>query len=78
MLDSTHPIPGMQHFFLHRRSETSSHVACGNGCGKLTFLLLQTLKLGVASQDFTEKNIVYLPLCFAISSGQKRIPLHQK
>ena len=90
---TTHPIPGMQHFCLHRRSETtynafnfyrrelapgtvsltgdraqgddSKHWAYSNtsrarmDCGKLTFfLLLQTLKRGVASQDFAEKHSV--------------------
>ena len=30
----------------------------GMDCGKLTFLLLQTLKPGVASQDFAEKHSV--------------------
>ena len=28
--------------------------------------------------EILQRNIVYLPLCFAITSGLKRIPLHQK
>ena len=50
-----HPIPRMQHFF-YIADHTSR---AGMDIGKLTlFLLLQTLKRGVASQDFAEKHSV--------------------
>ena len=59
MLDSTHPIPGMQHFFLHRRSETSSHVACWNGCGKLTIFTFTDVKTrSCESRLYREKHSV--------------------
>ena len=52
----------MQHFVNTADQKQANTSRAGMDCGKLTlFLLLQTLKRGVASQD-----IVYLPLCFAI------------
>ena len=53
----SHPIPGMQHF-VYIADQKQAHVSrAGMDCGKLTlFLLLQTLKRGVASQDFAEKH----------------------
>ena len=46
-------------FFLHRRSKEARTSRAGMARGKLTlFLLLQTLKRRVASQDFAEKQSV--------------------
>ena len=49
----------MQHLFYIADQKQAHTSRAGIDCGKLTlFLLLQTLKRGVASQDFAEKNSV--------------------
>ena len=55
----SHPILGMQLFFYIADQKQPHTSRAGMDCGKLTlFLLLQTLKRGVASQDFAEKHSV--------------------
>ena len=58
-ISKSHPIPGMQHFFSITDQKQPNTSRAGMDCGKLTlFLLLQTLKRGVACQDFAEKHSV--------------------
>ena len=68
--------PGCNVFVYIADQKQPNTSRAGTDCSKLTlFLLLQTLKRGVASQDFAEKHSVPT---FMFRHKFKRIPLHQK